>query len=1084
MGVAGSTELASQSTPSSLQRNESVSSSSSQSRPWNFWIKSKKHIRSNSNDESDGTRVSNSDKEGTEATSVSSLLSQFSTAPPSAAVIGGGMAGVHAAYELARLGFEVSVFEQQTEIAYNGGESATDAPNAKSAQPYAPITYSSGSGSTGGSIPFVGTGMLSTSIFDHTVWQHLWKGFFSRSGCPNIVLRDALLPGLMSPEFHQWRRGRRRCLFRDREEVLQYGDRLSRVSREVVAQMVADHPTLAPFLRSSPSVRVANVPSRSSKGNTSNAAIAENAEDTTEQRKCVHSGKHSTAEWLTAHGAPLYLDPVGWTRALAQVCQSLYKVEFFTQHRVEALHVNFRNNTEMISSLTISSPADSYHPMTEDREAGDERMAYLSHQKEKKVRGGEVVPAGQRQRPLLNIANAPQAWVSEKTDEEGRLLSTHRFDVVVIAAGAECGKLCRTATPIPILPVSSVVLSVKAPSPAWWQALGSKLLAPRWSSTVSRSDSPQEKPVAPSSQSFLLTALHPDANLYGYYLPPKNNARGDEAAALVGASSPSVPSFPHTVMSSIVKGEENNTSMPTRTTHPTEGLSFTPSTSTPCLLEEKKKEDTIFVQPETITTTTIRTSPHLSVAEGGDQEELFVNGLFSIDTAPKSTKREAQKRKLLSRLRAYLSVYSDILLPDGLLHGPGSVFSSPKRDSVPHSLPRDAEDSHPPHTSTTTAVHLKEYTQGITPDGLPIIDIYGGYFNTFLCAGFGNRNPDWVPGAAVLLRYLVDRQSHLLRLEQSSSLDFHKGGNGNAAHSEGLRIPTGISWSRVKDTEEGLQQLFHGNYPKDIDKNILSTSAASAYALHPSYSSSTSSTPFHVFGSFLRRGKETLQRGTEWPSREEEKAHPLSPLSSTAGVPGPSSPRIPHSVNPYGTNRFDRLLPLRSNPEKEVRSPIHLLYNWEENYLIHNTEPWLRALNDAVVSFIEADVMPTWLKEFSFYYLYDPAPPSEEAYRKAMAVQHRMRDLIHRYETTTCSPTPVSSPSFSSSASSAPPHDIAPPSNLSTAIDHHKEGGGERHEREELPGIPHSWSARSRQSGERIEREAREFFASGSSIRI
>eukprot|EP00796_Vickermania_ingenoplastis_P006733 gene6733-4827_t len=502
------------------------------------------------------------------------VLSTFRLTQPTAAVVGAGLAGVHVAYELARIGFDVTVLEQREEI---------------------------GMGSTAYSLPFCGVGVRDANLLEMRAWRDLAKGVLWRSACPNIVCRDAPLQTIFSPEFYRWLRARWRCLM-DKKDVVTYSNHLSVLSRHVVEGICKEHASLRPFI----------LPGRVQVMEAGNL-----------QAKGSAAADYTVVS--SAHPEPLVMDPLGWTWALADLCRTKYNVKFWTSHRVEALNTRYRDNTEMISSLTFSAP----------------------------------------------VGSSSDALPIQGTDRER---TTRSFDVVVLAAGAETGALTRSAVHLPVLPLTSLAVTIHSPSGSLSQRLLRLLHIP---------------PPSPSTSSAIpptctLTALHPGANLFGYHIP--------------GTSS------------------------------------------------------------------------------------FHLNGLLSTDTTEHSEifrglRRETRGRKLLRRMCSYLRVYNNV-----------DLFDLEKEAA-------EALDA-PSSGLTSTVYHV-----GVTPDGVPIADFYGGYFNGFLCTGFGNRSPDLAPGAALVLQKLVDQQAQELLIEQRRDAEEH----GIEAHN----FPN----PHLQKTEQDLQQLFQGKLP-------------------------------------------------------------------------------------------------------------------------------------------------------------------------------------------------------------------------------------------------------------------------------
>ncbi|KAG5464414.1 hypothetical protein LSCM1_00599 [Leishmania martiniquensis] len=222
------------------------------------------------------------------------LTERLSLASPSAAVVGAGVAGVHVAYELAKLGFKVTVFERRGDIA--GGETR-----------YA--------------LPFVGVGLIEPSLARAAFRKEVLRGLMFPSACPDLIAREHLLNTLFNPVVYRWMWGRLRSCFSD-SEVMEYTNNLSCVSHSVVCELLSKYPHLHQHVLTGP-VTVLN------------------------------ERKEAT---MTAHAQPLMVDPVGWTQALADVCMRYYDVHFALGERLEDTVTYLKYDVESTKSIRVSKP--------------------------------------------------------------------------------------------------------------------------------------------------------------------------------------------------------------------------------------------------------------------------------------------------------------------------------------------------------------------------------------------------------------------------------------------------------------------------------------------------------------------------------------------------------------------------------------------------------------------------------------------------------------------------------------------------------------------------------------------------------
>ncbi|KAG5465150.1 hypothetical protein LSCM4_00603 [Leishmania orientalis] len=222
------------------------------------------------------------------------LTERLSLASPSAAVVGAGVAGVHVAYELAKLGFKVTVFERRGDIA--GGE-------------------------TRYSLPFVGVGLIEPSLARTAFRTEVLRGLLFPTACPDLIAREHLFNTLLNPVVYRWMWGRLRFCFSD-SEVMDYTNNLSCVSHSVVCELVNKYPHLHQHVLAGP-VTVLN-----------------------ERKEAA----------VTAHAEPLMVDPVGWTRALAGVCTRYYDVQFALGERLEDTITYLKYDVESTKSIRVSKP--------------------------------------------------------------------------------------------------------------------------------------------------------------------------------------------------------------------------------------------------------------------------------------------------------------------------------------------------------------------------------------------------------------------------------------------------------------------------------------------------------------------------------------------------------------------------------------------------------------------------------------------------------------------------------------------------------------------------------------------------------
>ncbi|KAG5490721.1 hypothetical protein JKF63_00843 [Porcisia hertigi] len=353
---------------------------------------------------------------------LSNLSERLSLAAPSAAVIGAGVAGVHVAYELAKLGFRVTVFERFGDIA---------------------------EGETRYSLPFVGVGFIEP-VFSRTAFRReALRGVLFPTSCPDLIVREHLFNTLLNPVLYRWMWGRLRSCFSE-AEVMKYTNNLSCVSHSVVCDLLKKYPQLQQHVFAG--------------------------------RVTVLNERKETA--ATAHAEPLMVDPVSWTRALADVCRQHYGVQFALGERLEDTVTNLKYDIESTSSVRVSK--------------------------------------------------------SDPSCPEKRLFASERYDVVVLAAGANTGTLTLPNSRLPILGLSGLSAVVEKPSGALNDAIRSLFqckpsppTAAGATSSLPEIDSTSSGNGAAKSLArpapVTLALLSSNCSLYGYTLPStiKSNTSND-----------------------------------------------------------------------------------------------------------------------------------------------------------------------------------------------------------------------------------------------------------------------------------------------------------------------------------------------------------------------------------------------------------------------------------------------------------------------------------------------------------------------------------------------------------------------------
>ncbi|KAL7707690.1 Pyridine nucleotide-disulfide oxidoreductase [Lotmaria passim] len=365
------------------------------------------------------------------------LTDRLSLAAPNAAVIGAGVAGVHVAYELAKIGFKVTVFERRNDIA--GGE-------------------------TRYSLPFVGVGLVEPALVRASLRSEIFRGMLFPAACPDLIAREHLFHSVMNPVVYRWMWGRLRSCFTD-QEVMCYTNNLSRVSHTVVRDLVNKYPQLQEHVFTGP-VTVLN-----------------------EKREVA----------TTAHGEPFMVDPVGWTRAMAEVCRTHFGVEFALGERLEDTHTYLKYDVESMRSIRVSKP-DTLNP-------------------------------------------------------EQRVYASERYDVVVLAAGSSTGTVTLPNSRLPILGLSGLSAVVRQPTDGLKDALWTMF---QRKPTPQSSGAAQNSSDAAAATSLsrpapgTLTLLSSKCSLYAYTWPSVTSSHADASGVASMVQSKVMPTVQDYVLQGLL----------------------------------------------------------------------------------------------------------------------------------------------------------------------------------------------------------------------------------------------------------------------------------------------------------------------------------------------------------------------------------------------------------------------------------------------------------------------------------------------------------------------------------------------------
>lgn len=246
------------------------------------------------------------------------LLGDFDLSAPKAAVIGAGLGGVHAAYELAKLGFQVTVFDKKSDVGCGS--------------------------STRFSRPVVGVGSRAPALWDVPLCRDLLYGVLPL-GVPDIYSKDSAHITFFSSAIHRWIYARgfggQASSITNRAAVHQWGQALSAQSADKVRLMCTHHPALAACVSPLEHVLEVPVPRSVDVSSTPEGAIV--------------------APSFPASKTPMLLDTVRWTRLLATICKEQLGVKFRLNTPVRSLTPNFRHGSEFISDirfLTSDNPGE------------------------------------------------------------------------------------------------------------------------------------------------------------------------------------------------------------------------------------------------------------------------------------------------------------------------------------------------------------------------------------------------------------------------------------------------------------------------------------------------------------------------------------------------------------------------------------------------------------------------------------------------------------------------------------------------------------------------------------------------------
>lgn len=207
------------------------------------------------------------------------------------------MTGVHCALEMARLGFDVTVFDTQKEIAGCRGATAF-------------------------SRPFVGLGMKTPFILNLSLPYELALGMMPL-GCPNIYSCDEPHRTFFSRAIHKWMFIRRQPMYSSQRAV-ELNCQLAEESATIVSNLTLKYPSLKQHVM----------------------PLTEYAD--------LAAASPGTAPFSPCAANAMFLSPVKWCRELADILQREYYVKFRLGTEVSALFSVYRGGEDFIRGLSYT----------------------------------------------------------------------------------------------------------------------------------------------------------------------------------------------------------------------------------------------------------------------------------------------------------------------------------------------------------------------------------------------------------------------------------------------------------------------------------------------------------------------------------------------------------------------------------------------------------------------------------------------------------------------------------------------------------------------------------------------------------
>lgn len=229
------------------------------------------------------------------------LLKELDLSAPTAAVVGAGMAGVHAAYELARLGFKVTVFDRHIGIGQDD--------------------------STRFSRKTVGIGNRYPYMWRLSVWRDAPRGLLPLS-VPDIYATDNAHIALLAKNVFDWAYARYVCTKKSvsyrSNQVYEASQALAAESVETIHSIASLHPQLRSYVQ--PLSRI--------------AVLGDQA-----------SADQVDTKMFPASSAPILLDTERWTAALGNICSETLGVDFRCATEVTGLHPRFLGSKEYVGAV-------------------------------------------------------------------------------------------------------------------------------------------------------------------------------------------------------------------------------------------------------------------------------------------------------------------------------------------------------------------------------------------------------------------------------------------------------------------------------------------------------------------------------------------------------------------------------------------------------------------------------------------------------------------------------------------------------------------------------------------------------------